>query len=77
MKPGLYRHYKGADYQVFAVVKHSETEEELVLYKALYGDYGLWVRPLAMFQESVSVNGVQQPRFAFIKHLSSNNNLAE
>ena len=69
MKTGLYRHYKGANYQVYAVVRHSETEEELVLYKALYGDFGLWVRPLSMFQESVDVEGVLQPRFAFIESM--------
>ena len=69
MKLGLYRHYKGADYQVYAVVKHTETEEELVLYKALYGDFGLWVRPLSMFNEMIDVKGVMQPRFAFIKSL--------
>ena len=69
MKPGLYRHYKGADYQVYALVKHSETEEELVLYKALYGEFGLWVRPLSMFTETVKVNGVLQPRFEFVESL--------
>lgn len=72
MKTGLYRHYKGANYQVYAVVRHSETEEELVLYKALYGDFGLWVRPLSMFQESVDVEGVLQPRFAFIESMPEN-----
>ncbi len=69
IKAGLYRHYKGADYQVYAVVKHSETEEELVLYKALYGDYGLWVRPLTMFTEKVLIEGYSAPRFQFIKEL--------
>lgn len=76
MKTGLYKHYKGAEYQVYALVKHSETEEELVLYKALYGDFGLWVRPRSMFQESVTVQGVSMPRFEFIKHLPSDNVLA-
>ena len=70
IKSGLYRHYKGADYQVYTLVKHSETEEELVLYKALYGDYGLWVRPLTMFTEMVSIDGKILPRFEFIKELS-------
>jgi hypothetical protein len=69
IQPGLYRHYKGTEYQVYALVKHSETEEELVLYKALYGEYGLWVRPLSMFTESVTVNGKKIDRFQFIKVL--------
>tara|TARA_R110002072_G_scaffold24747_3_gene83682 strand:+ start:18320 stop:18550 length:231 start_codon:yes stop_codon:yes gene_type:complete len=76
MKPGLYRHYKGADYHVYAVVKHSETEEELVLYKALYGEFGLWVRPLSMFREQVKVKGKLQARFDFIKSLPANSELA-
>lgn len=71
IKSGLYRHYKGADYQVYSLVKHSETEEELVLYKALYGDYGLWVRPLKMFTEMVSIDGKMLPRFEFIKEISA------
>ena len=53
IKAGLYRHYKGAQYQVIGTVRHSETEEELVLYRALYGEKGLWVRPLIMFTETV------------------------
>jgi hypothetical protein len=63
LKPGRYRHYKGYEYQVIALVRHSETEEQLVLYKALYGEQGLWVRPLAMFQETVIVEGKSVPRF--------------
>jgi hypothetical protein len=62
--PGRYRHYKGNLYDVVGVARHSETEEELVVYTALYGDHGLWVRPLAMFLESVSVDGRTVPRFA-------------
>ena len=69
LQTGLYRHYKGAEYEVYALVKHSETEEDLVLYKALYGDFGLWVRPLSMFFENVNVNGLTLPRFQFIKTL--------
>ena len=63
---GIYQHYKGARYQVLGEVTHSETEEILVLYRALYGEQGLWVRPAAMFLEQVSVNGRLQPRFALI-----------
>ncbi|ARN75674.1 DUF1653 domain-containing protein [Oceanicoccus sagamiensis] len=63
---GLYRHYKGNDYQVIGVAGHTETEERLVVYKALYGDMGLWVRPLSMFIEQVEVDGVLKPRFEFI-----------
>ena len=65
-QPGRYRHYKGQDYQVLDVARHSETEEELVVYRLLYGDYSLWVRPLAMFTEEIEHNGVRQPRFAFV-----------
>ena len=64
--PGQYRHYKGKLYDVIGVARHSETEEELVVYTALYGDHGLWVRPLAMFRESVSIDGQSVPRFALI-----------
>ncbi|MFO1263225.1 MAG: DUF1653 domain-containing protein [Rhodoferax sp.] len=62
--PGLYRHYKGNLYQVIDTVRHSETLEPLTLYRALYGERGLWVRPAAMFGETVVVNGEHQPRFA-------------
>ncbi|WP_280563865.1 MULTISPECIES: DUF1653 domain-containing protein [unclassified Chromohalobacter] len=61
--PGIYRHYKGASYEVLGVAQHSETEESLVVYRALYGDYGLWVRPLTMFCETVEVAGEPVPRF--------------
>jgi hypothetical protein len=61
--PGRYRHYKGAHYEVIGVARHSETEEELVVYRALYGERGLWARPLAMFLESVEVDGATVPRF--------------
>lgn len=64
--PGLYRHYKGQQYQVFEVARHSETEEVLVVYRCLYGDYSWWVRPLSMFQESVEVDGRQLPRFQYL-----------
>ena len=62
--PGLYRHYKGNLYEVVDTVRHSETLEPMTLYRALYGEKGLWVRPAAMFAEDVVVDGVQQRRFA-------------
>ena len=61
--PGRYRHYKGQDYVVLGVARHSETEEPLVVYRTDYGDRSLWVRPLSMFQESVTVDGLSVPRF--------------
>lgn len=64
---GQYRHYKGNDYQVIGVAKHSEDESELVVYRPLYGEQGLWVRPMAMFDESVTVNGTKVARFQLIK----------
>ena len=63
-RPGLYRHYKGRYYEVLDTVRHSETLEPLTLYRALYGTRGLWVRPAAMFNETVVIDGVTQPRFA-------------
>ena len=60
---GRYRHYKGGEYEVIGTVRHSETLEPLVLYRALYGGRGLWVRPAAMFQEEVVIDGLRQPRF--------------
>lgn len=62
--PGRYRHYKGGEYDLVSVVRHSETLEPLVLYRALYGERGLWVRPYAMFFETVEIDGVMRPRFA-------------
>ena len=67
LQTGLYRHYKGREYRVFGLARHSETEEPLVVYQALYGDYGLWVRPLAMFLETVEVDGETLPRFALLR----------
>lgn len=61
--PGLYRHYKGLLYEVLGTVRHSETLEPLTLYRALYGERGLWVRPAAMFNEEVVIDGTAQPRF--------------
>ena len=63
MKSGVYQHYKGAEYWVERVVQHSETEESLVIYQALYGEFGWWARPLSMFKESVEINGETIPRF--------------
>lgn len=60
---GLYEHYKGFRYKVITVARHSETLEELIVYQALYGEEGIWVRPLAMFLEDIEVNGQLQPRF--------------
>jgi hypothetical protein len=65
--PGRYRHYKGNDYEVIGCAKHSETEEEFVVYRALYGERGLWVRPVAMFLETVTVDGQSVPRFRPLK----------
>ena len=62
--PGLYRHYKGNLYEVLDTVRHSETLEPMTLYRALYGERGLWVRPAAMFGETVVIDGITQPRFA-------------
>ncbi|MEY3778913.1 MAG: DUF1653 domain-containing protein [Betaproteobacteria bacterium] len=65
-RPGYYRHYKNLLYQVLGTVRHSESLEPMTLYKALYGEQGMWVRPAAMFNETVEVNGVLQPRFAWV-----------
>ncbi|MCW2291828.1 hypothetical protein M2262_001878 [Pseudomonas sp. BIGb0408] len=67
LQPGLYRHYKGPEYRVLGVARHSETEEDVVVYQALYGEYGLWVRPLEMFQGEVELDGKRVPRFAFVE----------
>lgn len=64
LQPGRYRHYKGNFYEVIDVARHSETEELLVVYRCLYGDYSLWVRPLAMFMETLDVDGELVARFA-------------
>ena len=65
--PGLYRHYKGMRYEVIGTVRHSETLEPMTLYKALYGEFGLWVRPAAMFNEQIEIDGLVQPRFTRIE----------
>ena len=67
VQQGLYKHYKGQLYQVFSVATHSETQEKMVVYQCLYGDYSIWVRPLSMFTETVQLtNGDTQPRFVYI-----------
>jgi hypothetical protein len=62
-KPGRYRHYKGNEYRVIGLARHSETLEPVVVYEALYGERGTWVRPAAMFVETVEVDGERVPRF--------------
>lgn len=66
IKPGRYRHFKGKEYEVLGVARHSETEEELVVYRALYGDFGLWVRPARMWNETVERDGKTFRRFTYI-----------
>jgi hypothetical protein len=66
-RPGRYRHYKGAEYRVLGIARHSETLEPLVVYQALYGEHGLWVRPAGMFRDTVeTAPGVRTPRFVFV-----------
>ncbi len=69
--PGKYKHYKGNEYEVYGVVTHSETVEPMVLYRALYGERGLWVRPLEMFRETVTINGEDVLRFALVEKRQS------
>ncbi len=66
IKPGRYRHFKGKEYEVLGVARHSETEEELVVYRALYGGFGLWVRPVSMWNETVERDGKTFRRFTYI-----------
>lgn len=66
IKPGRYRHFKGKEYEVLGVARHSETEEELVVYRARYGDFGLWVRPVSMWNETVERDGKTFHRFTYI-----------
>lgn len=66
IKPGRYHHFKGKEYEVLGVARHSETEEELVVYRALYGDFGLWVRPVSMWNETVERDGKTFRRFTYI-----------
>lgn len=66
IKPGQYRHFKGREYEVIGVASHSETLEPMVVYRALYGEGGLWVRPAAMWTEQVERDGYSGPRFVYI-----------
>ena len=63
LKKGIYRHFKGNLYQLLEIAKHSETMEEFVVYKALYGEQGIWIRPLKMFEETIERDGIQPKRF--------------
>ena len=67
LKKGIYRHYKGELYEVFTTARHSETEEWLVVYKALYAEEGMWVRPFEMFVEEVEVDGERVKRFDYVE----------
>jgi hypothetical protein len=67
---GRYRHYKGGEYEVLGVARHSETHEPMVIYRPLYNQSGLWVRPYAMFCEQVEVNGQLRPRFVLLQELA-------
>lgn len=66
IKLGKYRHFKGKEYEVLAIAKHSETLQDMVVYKCLYGDYSIWVRPLSMFEESITRGGKTFKRFEYI-----------
>ncbi len=66
VKQGKYRHFKGNEYEVLTVATHSETLEPMVVYRALYGDGGVWVRPLSMWRETVERDGTRQERFTYI-----------
>ena len=67
LKPGIYRHFKGNLYELIGIAQHSETLEPMVVYRALYGQQGLWVRPAAMWEEQVDRDGYSGPRFTFVK----------
>ena len=66
IKPGRYRHFKGNEYEVLFVARHSETLEDMVVYRALYGERGVWVRPASMWNETVTRDGKEYKRFTFI-----------
>ena len=66
IRPGRYRHFKGMEYEVLGVAKHSETLEPMVVYQAFYGERGIWVRPAEMWGERVERDGYSGPRFTYI-----------
>ena len=72
IQTGIYEHYKGNLYEVYGTCRHSESGEVLVVYRTLYGDYDLWVRPLAMFVESIDRDGIKIPRFKWIADTKNN-----
>ncbi len=65
-KPGRYRHYKGNEYELLSLAKHSETLEDMVVYRAMYGEYGVWVRPASMWNEVIERDGKHMRRFTYI-----------
>ncbi len=67
LKKGIYQHFKGNRYQLLEIARHSETEEEYVVYKALYGDMGIWIRPVSMFDELIERDGTEQKRFKLVE----------
>lgn len=67
LKKGIYQHFKGNRYQLLEIARHSETEEEFVVYKALYGDMGIWIRPVSMFDELIERDGTKQKRFKLVE----------
>ena len=73
IRPGFYRHFKGGEYEVLDIAIHSETNELMVVYRCLYGDFALWVRPLDMFLATVDIDGKTTPRFQFVRDSEKNN----
>lgn len=71
IQKGVWQHYKGNFYEVLGTAKHTETEEEIVIYRSLYGNFDVWARPLVMFLEQIEFSGVKQPRFKFLEHKST------
>ncbi len=71
-KLGIYKHYKGNLYRVLGVGRHTESGEEVVVYQSLYGDYGLWVRPRAMFEGTIEIDGKAIPRFMYVQECFTN-----
>jgi hypothetical protein len=68
-KPGIYRHFKGNEYELLYLAKHSETREDMVVYRALYGERGIWVRPATMWNEVVERGGMQVKRFRYVREV--------